>query len=137
MFQTSQWFHVPAAASGSSIIRTRLFVFSGISSIVRGGFTLSPSQVYFAGMRLLLSNAGLFTINVFKSITLQELLKDIMGAAHKKLPNSQKRLLKRQANTDCVDVEGYKFNQKPLADQFFSGGKCGQFLKFLEGISRI
>src|SRR3990170_2268922 len=46
-------------------IRTMLFVSSGAPSMIKGGFTLSPSQVYFAEISLLFSNAGLFTDNSF------------------------------------------------------------------------
>ena len=41
---------VPAGASGSAMISTRVSVVSGTASICRGGDTSSPSQVYSAGM---------------------------------------------------------------------------------------
>jgi hypothetical protein len=64
IFQTIQWSNVPMGASGSSTIRAKPFVSSGMPSMVKWGFTSAPSQVYFAGISLLFSNAGLLT-NIF------------------------------------------------------------------------
>jgi len=59
MFQTIQWSHVPIGASGSSTIKVRLCVPSGMPSIFRGGLTSSPSHVYFDGMKPLFWKAEL------------------------------------------------------------------------------
>src|SRR3972149_3648018 len=71
MFHTVQWSHVPIGASGSSTIRTMLFVSCGTPSMINGGFTSSPSQVYFAGISLLFSNAALVTDRSFINLTSQ------------------------------------------------------------------
>ena len=65
MFQTTQWTHVPAGASGSSTIRARDRVFSGMSAIERVGLTSAPSQVYFDGIIPLWGNTGLAISSLF------------------------------------------------------------------------
>lgn len=50
MFHTIQWSHVPKGASGSSMMRTRLCVPSGMSSMFIGGLMFSPSHAYFDGI---------------------------------------------------------------------------------------
>jgi hypothetical protein len=53
---------VPLGASWSSKIRAIDFTPGGTFSILRGGFTFSPSQPYFLGIVPLGSNAGLDTL---------------------------------------------------------------------------
>ena len=50
MFHISQWVKLPAGASGSSTMSTRLFASLGTPSIVSVGLTSLPSQVKRSGM---------------------------------------------------------------------------------------
>src|SRR3990167_6534478 len=54
MLNTIQWSQIPAGASGSSIIRTRLFACSGTPLINSDGFMSFPSHVNLVGMLALL-----------------------------------------------------------------------------------
>jgi hypothetical protein len=53
-------------------------------SMVKGGFTSSPSQVYFVGISWLFSNVGLVTDNFFMSITPRIIKEKYAALANKK-----------------------------------------------------
>lgn len=67
MLYIIQWSHVPAGASGSSIISANVFVPSGVSVILSSGLMFSPSQVYFSGIFSPCLNAGLVIFIRFTS----------------------------------------------------------------------
>ena len=71
MFQTTQCTNVPIVASGSSQIKARNFVFAGMSNIVNGGETFSPSQVYLGGICPLCWNALLVSFNSITSVPIE------------------------------------------------------------------
>src|SRR5436189_3750842 len=50
MFQTAQCVNSPLGASGSSTIKTTLFVSGGTSEICNGGLVLAPSHENFDGI---------------------------------------------------------------------------------------
>src|SRR5436309_4391743 len=56
---STQWTHVPTGASGSSTMRTRLFVPAGDAVHSSGGETSGPSPVYLAGIIAPAPKAGL------------------------------------------------------------------------------
>ena len=61
MFHISQWVKLPAGASGSSTMSTRLFASLGTPSIVSVGLTSLPSQVKRSGMFPLSLKSGLLS----------------------------------------------------------------------------
>jgi len=62
-----------------------LFVFWGMPPIVSGGLVFSPLQVYFSGIALLCSNAGLLTVSCDKK-----------GSSKKHCYLSDKKLMNNQ-----------------------------------------
>ena len=79
MFHSSQWFHVPRGASGSSMMSTRLLALSGMPDIPSAGFTLAPSAVNFAGIIAPSAKAGLV---IFIASPATSIEGDIMQRAH-------------------------------------------------------